>query len=276
VQLPRNHWALYFWPGLPQLWNRGSWAGLLVAVGFTAVLNVLLLATLVFSEWLTVDERRIAGGALLGVWLLARWQSRAERRANGAAAADSQTGAGARAGSDEAGDEAATERSDVQPVSERDELFRAAQGHYLRNDWVATEQVLLKLLKQDARDVESRLMLATLWRHQQRGTEALRQLDRIDRLEAASKWQREIAAERMAIAHAEEPEEPEQTQQAQQADQTGDADQPQADNDQADGLSHTPPESTEAEPAENHDHRDDEQQEVDPLSDDSWDQRRAA
>ncbi len=78
-------------------------------------------------------------------------------------------------------------------------MFREAQGHYLSNDWVATEQVLLKLLKQDARDAESRLMLATLWRHQGRSAEALRQLDRLERLEAAENWQHEIAAERLAI-----------------------------------------------------------------------------
>ena len=59
---------------------------------------------------------------------------------------------------DEATDEEVTER----PPAERDLMFREAQGHYLSNDWVATEQLLLKLLKQDARDVEGRLMLATL------------------------------------------------------------------------------------------------------------------
>ena len=39
-------------------------------------------------------------------------------------------------------------------------------------------------------------MLATLWRHQQRPEEALRQLDRLERLEAADNWRNEIAAER--------------------------------------------------------------------------------
>jgi thioredoxin-like negative regulator of GroEL len=80
-----------------------------------------------------------------------------------------------------------------------DQLFREAQTRYLENDWVAAEQLLLKLLKQDARDVEGRLMLATLWRHQGRREEALRQLDRLGRLEAADKWRDEIAAERRRL-----------------------------------------------------------------------------
>lgn len=171
---------------------RGSWAGLLVAVGFTALANVLLLASLVFGEWIPLETQLVGYGALTVVWLLARWQTRAERRAN-LAVADEH---------DEA-DGSTTELSQGVPA-ERDVLFREAQGHYLRNDWVATEQLLLKLLKQDSRDVESRLMLATLWRHQGRGREARRQLDRLGRLEAAEPWQHEIAAERMAIEVAEE------------------------------------------------------------------------
>ncbi len=194
----------YFWPGLPQLWIRGSWAGLLVAVGFTALANVLLLATLVYGEWLSAETRLIGLGMLVAVWLLARWQSRAERLAFRIDATDNE----------ELNDEEATDR----PPAERDLLFREAQGHYLSNDWVAAEQTLLRLLKQDARDVESRLMLATLWRHQGRNVEAQRQLDRIERLDAASNWQHEIAAERMAIEIAnnetneeQEPEDPQRS-----------------------------------------------------------------
>jgi len=264
VQMPKNHWIAYFWPGLPQLWSRGSWAGLLVAVGFTALLNVLLLATLVFGEWLTLDTRLIVGGALVTVWLLARWQSRAERRANGIGAA-TNTRTGARAGTGDQGDEqAASGRHVGQVAEERDQLFREAQGHYVRNDWVATEQVLLRLLKQDARDVESRLMLATLWRHQQRSSEALRQLDRIDRLEAASMWQHEIAAERMAIADANAEHEERHE------------DEKQADDNREDAQSGVPPERHDQQPTENHEHRDDDQQCDDQPWDDHWDQRRAA
>ena len=193
------HRLAYFWPGLPQLWTRGSWAGLLVAVGFTALLNVLLLASLVFSKWLPLKFQLGGYGVLAVVWLLARWQSRAERRAT-MAVGTGTVGAGA-AESEAENVDGSTETL----PAERDTLFREAQGYYLRSDWVTTEQLLLKLLKQDSRDVESRLMLATLWRHQGRLAEARRQLDRVARLEAADHWENEIAAERMAISVAEQP-----------------------------------------------------------------------
>jgi len=160
-----------------------------VAVGFTALANVLLLATLVFREWLPSRMLLVGYGVLAVVWLVTRWQSRSERRAQSIVLTDE--------------DELLAEARD-EPPAERDLLFREAQSHYLANDWVATEQALLKLLKHDARDVESRLMLATLWRHQGRGAEALRQLDRLERLEAASEWQHEIAAERAVIEQAKE------------------------------------------------------------------------
>jgi tetratricopeptide (TPR) repeat protein len=78
----------------------------------------------------------------------------------------------------------------------REQLYRDAQRVYLQGDWVAAEQLLLKLLKLDDRDAEARLMLATLWRHQGRHREAIRQLDKLSRLEAADPWQNEIAVER--------------------------------------------------------------------------------
>ena len=160
---------------------RGSWAGLAVAVGFTALANTMLLASFVYRQWITGDALWIGYGALAVTWLLALWQSLAVRRESIAEAS-----------ADESSEVAASEEK----WSQLDQMFREAQQRYLESDWVATEQLLLKLLKHDARDVESRLMLATLWRHQGRHDEALRQLDRLERLEAAEKWRHEIAAER--------------------------------------------------------------------------------
>jgi len=228
------------------LWIRGSWAGLLVAVGFTVLANVLLLATLVFGEWLSTETRLMGLGMLVVVWLLARWQSRAERLAIRVGATDATDATD----EDELNDEEAAQR----PPAERDLMFREAQGHYLSNDWVATEQVLLKLLKQDARDVESRLMLATLWRHQGRGAEALRQLDRIERLEAAENWQHEVAAERMAIEIANEETAHQET--AYQETKEQEPEKPEEDQrPQEDQRSDTPLERTEPETTKETEHR---------------------
>lgn len=144
----------------------------------------MLLASFVYRQWITGDALWIGYGALAVTWLLALRQSLAVRRESIAEAS-------------------ADESSEVAESEERrsqlDQMFREAQQRYLESDWVAAEQLLLKLLKHDARDVESRLMLATLWRHQGRHDEALRQLDRLERLEAADKWRHEIAAEREQI-----------------------------------------------------------------------------
>lgn len=179
---PKIHPAARLWPGLPHLWTRGSWVGLAVAVGFTALANILLLSFGVFHQWLEAQTEWIGLGVLAVVWVFAWWQTRDWRRAS---STDEDL-----SGGDQPQDDA---------DDERDQVFMEAQRLYLQNDWVRTEQLLLKLLKQDARDIESRLMLATLWRHQGRNAEALRQLDKLERLEAASHWQYEIGALRQAL-----------------------------------------------------------------------------
>ena len=173
----------YFWPGLPQLWLRGSWAGLVIAVGFTALVNVLILATCVFHEWIPKEYLLGGYGVVAASWLVGWWQCRRQMSHEVAATENS--------------DESTNETPSVGLVAEpREQLYRDAQRVYLQGDWVAAEQLLLKLLKLDDRDAEARLMLATLWRHQGRHREAIRQLDKLSRLEAADPWQNEIAVER--------------------------------------------------------------------------------
>jgi tetratricopeptide (TPR) repeat protein len=186
----------YFWPGLPQLWLRGSWAGLVIAVGFTALVNLLVLATCVFREWIPL-EYQLGGGAIIAVsWLVGWWQC---RRAELAQAIPTQVT------TESSSDESVTAASASpvgQTIDRGEQLYRDAQQAYLRGDWVAAEQLLLKLLKINDHDAEARLMLATLWRHQGRHREAVRQLDKLSRLEAADRWQNEIAVERQENAAA--------------------------------------------------------------------------
>lgn len=184
-------WA-YFWPGLPQLWKRGSWVGLAVAVGFTTLANTLILAALVYHAWIP-REQQLSGWALLVVmWLGAWWQNRRELHREAVAEAI--------AGSSPNNEHLSP--AVAEQIDNREQWYREAQRRYLQGDWIATEQLLLKLLKQDASDIEARLLLATLWRRQGRHGEASRQLDKLARCEAADKWQREIAAERQEIAAA--------------------------------------------------------------------------
>lgn len=188
------HWIAYLWPGLPHLWMRGSWAGLALAVGFTALLNTLLATSLVWNQWLPLRVRWMGGAALAAVWILAWLEARADWRR--LLVEWSAEGAG----------EDPSERSD--------RLYREAQRDYLAGDWIAAEQTLLKLLKQDARDVEARLALATLWRRQRRFEEATASLEELARLEPADAWRQERARERellqTAQVEAAAPQEPEE------------------------------------------------------------------
>jgi tetratricopeptide (TPR) repeat protein len=74
--------------------------------------------------------------------------------------------------------------------------LREAQHSYLRGEWQQAEQPLLEMLRFDPRDLEARLQLATLRRHQGRRREAAVELDRLERMEAAVRWQWEINNER--------------------------------------------------------------------------------
>jgi tetratricopeptide (TPR) repeat protein len=143
--------------------------------------NVLAAATFVWTEWLSRQVWWVAFGTLAVVWLLAWFESRADWRR---LIAELSAGEGGL----------------PDPAEQADRWFREAQAYYLAGDWVSAEQALLKLLKQDARDAEVRLMLATLWRHEGRLDSAREELDRLERLEAAGPWSDEIARERERIS----------------------------------------------------------------------------
>jgi hypothetical protein len=132
---------------------------------------------------LPLQARLIASGALAVIWIVAWIEARADWRR--LLAELSAGGAGA-----------------VDPTVRSDHWIRQAQAAYLSGDWVSAEQTLLKLLRQDARDAEARLMLATLWRHQDRTAAASEQLDRLETLETAAPWRYEVAGERERIAAA--------------------------------------------------------------------------
>ena len=182
VPQPKLHWSAYLWPGLPQVWLRGSWVGLALAVGFTALANVLLAATLrvgrVVARAGALDRR---WGRLAVIWVVAWIDGRADWR---------------RLLAEWSAGEA---RHQSIPTARSDQWFREAQAAYLAGDWVSAEQTLLKLLRHDARDAESRLMLATLWRHEGRLEAAAEELDHLELLETAAPWRNEMAWERERI-----------------------------------------------------------------------------
>ena len=170
----RMPWTTCVWPGLPQLWMYGSWSGLALALGMAAELDLLLLASFGWSELLGGGLRNTLWGAWGVCWVVAAaWSARQCRR------------------------QAAAE----QPNTSSD-AFTDALDHYLKGDYYQAEQVLEGLLRRNLRDVDARLMLATLLRHAERLDEATRQLETLARLEGAGKWHWEIQRERDLLAEA--------------------------------------------------------------------------
>ncbi len=72
----------------------------------------------------------------------------------------------------------------------------AAIEPYLKGDWFEAERLLTSALRRDSRDLDARLMLATLLRHTARFDEAAQALDELARCEGAEKWELEIRRER--------------------------------------------------------------------------------
>lgn len=172
--------VLCLWPGLPHLWIEGAWSGVVLAFGFTCLLNLLLLTSLHWTGWLD-RGLQVAGWTAIGVvWSVSavsgrRWTARRTH-----SAADDE---------------------------ERD-LFPQALGEYLKGNWYEAERVCQDLLRRGPGDVEARLLLATLLRRTRRFSEARGHLDRLGqlergRLETAAGWQHEIADEWERLAEAE-------------------------------------------------------------------------
>jgi thioredoxin-like negative regulator of GroEL len=148
---------------------------LAVAIGFAVLVDVALLGSLVWSELLTPGVRTACWTAVAAIWggsavLCYGWDRRLEATGE---------------------ESVATERR-----------FGEALEQYLQGNWFETERILVDLLRQNPRDVDARLLIATLLRHTGRLDEASRQLDQLERLEDCRKWELEIRRERELLAEA--------------------------------------------------------------------------
>lgn len=168
----RMRWTTYLWPGLPQLWLYGSWSGLALAIGTAAVLDLLLLISFGWSELIGPGMRNAVWASFGMFWVFgAIWSARQCRRRDRAGKLDL-----------------------------REDLFGEALDHYLKGDYYQAEHVLEGLLQRNLRDVDARLMLATLMRHTDRFDEAAHQLDTLAHFEDATKWELEMREERRLLA----------------------------------------------------------------------------
>lgn len=162
----------YFWPGVSQFWGRDVRSGLIVAIGFSILLNLTLVCTFVWTELLAVALVRTAWIVILTTWVGWAILAYTWDRKYGATLASGVTNA----------------------------LFERAQRYYLESNWFEAERVLRKLLRHDRRDLDARFLLATLFRHTGRVQEAEEELKRIELQEGAQKWELEISRERLSLS----------------------------------------------------------------------------
>lgn len=157
-----------WWPGLANLWSRGEIYALVVSLLFASVLNISLMAALVWPEWLEPWLVR-------SLWCLlafaALWTFAASFSSPSA-------------------------HSIATPSVEFDALLSMAQSDYLRGQYFEAEATLHRILSTGREDVEAALLLASVLRRTGRLRQALDCLERLERLDQARLWNVEIASER--------------------------------------------------------------------------------
>ncbi len=160
--------GMAWWPGLLNLWYRGEIYSLAISFLFATILNIALLGTFVWPEWLAVWFVR-------SLWALlafsALWSF--------ATSFFSKSGL-----------------QHCLPSVECDGLFAEAQSDYLKGQYFEAEATLHRILATGCEDVEAAFLLASILRRTGRFRQALDCLERLERLDSSRYWLQEIADER--------------------------------------------------------------------------------
>jgi len=165
------------WPGMPWLWLRGSFAGLLLALAFALAVDVAVFTTWIWSELIDFRLSLALWTATAVIWLFAT--------------ASALTG--------------------FPPPIPRgrdatvDALFIKARDAYLARDWLAAETTLRSLLELSPTDGEAQLLLGTLLRRVGRLDEAATALETLSRSDVGAPWLASIARELERVAAARRP-----------------------------------------------------------------------
>lgn len=140
-----------------------------MAIGFSMLVNLALMTSLIWSELTTSGMRTIAWILVGLVWALSATASYGWHR-----------------------DRSGRQQGRETPLADGLE-------YYLQKNWFEAERVFRRLLRRNSRDTDARLMLATLLRHTERFEEAEIQLDRLRRIEGSQKWDLEIEQEQRLL-----------------------------------------------------------------------------
>lgn len=191
--MPVRAYLVCLWPGLPQLWYRGVWQGLVPAILFALFLNLLLVARLVYPQWLSPVAVRVGCWLLVGLWLAT--SVRAIRSLPRLLA--------------------------PRLVEGVKDVFPDAQENFLAGRWFEAERLLRECLEIDSRDASAWLQLAAVYRITGRLEESQEAIERLRSLETGSAWWMEIAAEEQRLRAAVESREEAQEEDAEAKSPTG-------------------------------------------------------
>ena len=185
--MPWGARLLSLWPGLARLWLRGESSSLALAISFSVLLNLVLISSLIWPEYLGSQFPLIAWPILALVWILSCW--------NSLRVLPQLLDVGKK----------------VSPGDDNriDTLFIQAQREYLKGNWIEARTMLEHRLKFRPRDAESRLLLASVLRQSQRYPAALENLTVLLGIDESRPWHFEIEREQQIIHELMQSDEPE-------------------------------------------------------------------
>jgi len=173
--MQRATWMTCCWPGLPQLWLRGQWRGLVAALAFAVLVNLGFAATFIWPQWWPAGWCQVLWGGLGLTWCITAIHS-------------CRFVAGWKNSMTISTDHDWTRQNE-------DDYFSRAQAHYLKQNWFEAEQCLSSAVSVNAYDVDAFLMLISLFRHTGRHQEAKKVLQHVNTLETNGKWNWELKRE---------------------------------------------------------------------------------
>ncbi|XZE43896.1 tetratricopeptide repeat protein [Pirellulaceae bacterium SH467] len=155
------------WPGAFRTWNRSESSALVTAIAFAWFVCFLLIASFVWPEWLPVWVVRtlwlaiaclVIRSALKNAWL--------------------------------------GELPEQDTRKHRDQNLILAQSAYLQASYFESEKYLLENLAKHPSDIESSLLLVSVYRRTGRWDAALEAIQQLQRRDLAAHWSQEIATEK--------------------------------------------------------------------------------
>lgn len=157
----------YLWPGLSRLWHHGDLAALGTAIAFAVLLNLMLLFSFVRPEGTWNTWRGCGWAMLVAFWAFGVWQAARHQASS----------------------------RDLPQVHNQQDLFIRAQAEYLRGRWVEAQSLLEQLIRHNPGDIESHLLLSSVFRRSRRIDLSRKQLRRLYEFEEAAQWRFEIERE---------------------------------------------------------------------------------